>query len=676
VAELQASWEPIADAAVADMQARHLRVCDRLSGKRDEPPAPAEEPVEAAPEEETAGEAKGEKPPADSSVDEKLAKAAHDLGLYQQENPDWPRRASVAKLKEQLERAWQRCDQKQPDNLARWKEASATVQALESRIEQRKAEAEKDLEKARDLLATLEKQLEEGKLHDALQTRATLQKLGKGHGRHPEWARINRKMHSMHGRLRELREWHHWSNNKVRKRLIAEMEVLPSTDLHPDAMLDRIKSLQKEWKALEQSEQIEGEKHFAAAPWMWRKFSSAGHAAFDAVKPYLEKRSEIQAKHAQSLATFCAELEQLAQAEPKDWAALGRGLNRGRKKLRGLNDAPARQRHKLARKLKAALDKANAVMQEHYADVEVAKTKLIRSASQLVHVDDRKEAISQAKTLQAEWKAAGSLWRSREQKLWNEFRSHLDPLFDELKEERAGQRAAEQEKLAAQKALCDAMRDILKAGDLAAMHGKVQGLQGEWSDIRYPNRKLQSTFQDMVTDYKRKLASAERQRRDAERERLWLKFYLLHELAVSGRTTKGAVSKKTEKRVADTWPADEADDELERGMAQARDDLLAGEAPGLDDEAADKMRERARHLCIHLEFLAGQPSPEEDREARMKYQVDRLADSMAGEIQRRPVSEEAREVEHEWMTMYTLQEDDFKAFGERIRQALAILTRD
>ena len=89
----------------------------------------------------------------------------------------------------------------------------------------------------------------------------------------------------MHARLRELREWLHWSNNKIRKRLIAEMEVLPAADLHPDALLDRVKSLQMEWKTLEQSEQIPGDKHFASAAWMWRKFSSAGHTAFDTAKP-------------------------------------------------------------------------------------------------------------------------------------------------------------------------------------------------------------------------------------------------------------------------------------------------------------------------------------------------------------------------------------------------------
>ena len=294
------------------------------------------------------------------------------------------------------------------------------------------------------------------------------------------------------------------------------MEVLPSADLHPDATLDRIKSLQKQWKELEQSEQIPGEKHFAAAPWMWRKFSAAGHAAFDTVKPYLDKRSEIQSRHAQSLATFCAELEQLVEAEPRDWTALARGLNRGRKKLHGLNNVPARQRQKLAKKLKGALDKANAVMQEHYQAVEVEKMKLIRAASQLVHMAERSEAIAQAKNLQSEWKAAGSLWRSREQKLWNEFRSHLDPLFEDLKKEQASARAADAEKLATQRDLCKAQQDILASGeDLASQHGKVQGLQDDWNEIRYPDRKLHKKFQCVLGEYRQMLKQAEQENQEA-----------------------------------------------------------------------------------------------------------------------------------------------------------------
>jgi len=87
--------------------------------------------------------------------------------------------------------------------------------------------------------------------------------------------------------------------------------------------------------------------------------------------------------------------------------------------------------------------------------------------------------------------------------------------------------------------------------------------------------------------------------------------------------------------------------------------------------AIEDMQNRARGLCIRLEFLAGQASPDEDREQRMKYQVDRLAGLMSGEITRQPVGEEAAEVEREWLGMYALPEQDFAAFGARIKQALS-----
>lgn len=679
VKALHSAWQAIDTHADDELKARYQRVLTRLS----EPAvktAPVSVQVTEQPVVETASTApvdaaEPEIPAAAAQStrdDEALARTAADIALYRQENPDRPHTASIKKLLTQLEKAWAQCDQERPENLACHAAAAATVKELEDQIGRIKEQLGKELDQAKNLLQQLADELEQGKLHDALQSRAKLQQLGKGHGKNREWKLINQKMAGMHARLRELREWHHWSNNKIRKRLIAEMEVLPSADLHPDALLDRIKSLQTEWKELEKSEQIPGEKHFAAAPWMWRKFSAAGHAAFDTVKPYLDKRSEIQSRHAQSLATFCAELEQLAQADPRDWAALGRGLNRGRKKLHELNNVPARQRHKLARKLKAALDSANTVMQEHYAAVEVEKMKLIRAASQLVHVAERSEAISQAKALQSQWKDAGSLWRSKEQKLWNEFRSHLDPLFSELKEQQASLRAADEEKLAAQRELCKALNDILGSGaDLGAQHGKVLGLQDSWSEIRYPDRKLQKKFQDLLADYQRKLEQLEQKKADAEHDRLWLKFSLLHELAVSGRTAKGAISKKTETKVAKTWPAESSGQEPESSMDAACKDLLAGKVPDPSGEALEDLQQRARGLCIHLEFLAGLASPDEDREQRMKYQVDRLASSMAGEITRKPASEEATVAEHEWLTMYALPEQEFKIFSTRIKKALA-----
>jgi len=675
--QLHAAWQRIAAHAKDDMTRRYERVCERLASPLTvitKALTASSQPAEKKTDDRIVEE--GVDPVEDEvespQVNESLSRMANAIDLYQTENQEHPSAASINKLKQQLEKIWQHCKPPHPEDLARYQAASAVLGDLETLLETKRQQSESELKQAQELLQQLETELEQGELHKALETRARLQQSVKGHGKNKEWQKLNSKMMAMQARLRELRDWQHWSNNKIRTRLIAEMEALPMADLHPDALLDRIKSLQLEWKNLEQSEQIPGDKRFSAAPWMWRKFSAAGHTAFDTAKPFLDKRSEIQSRHAQSLATFCAELEQLAQTEPVDWIALGKGLTRGRKKLRDLNEVPARQRQKLANKLKATLDKANNALQEQYQVVEVEKMKLIRAASQLVHMAERSEAISQAKSLQTAWKAAGSLWRSKEQELWNQFRAHIDPLFAELKNQQDSIRAADDDRLAAQKALCAELKDILKnTDDLTALHGKVQGLQDSWNDIAHPDRKLMLSFQNMVEEYQQRVTQAEQQQVNTDRERWWLKSALLHELTVSGRTAKGTLSKKTEARVTKAWPEESSDDPFESHMDQVHAEILAGGNSEVTDEEIENMQTQARMLCIALEFLAGLASPDEDRDQRMKYQVDRLAQSMSGDASRLPASEEALAAEKAWLGLYALPETDFGAFGQRIKKALS-----
>ncbi len=106
-------------------------------------------------------------------------------------------------------------------------------------------------------------------------------------------------------------------------------------------------------------------------------------------------------------------------------------------------------------------------------------------------------------------------------------------------------------------------------------------------------------------------------------------------------------------------------------MDQTCKDILAGKTATPGDNEIEKMRSQARALCIALEFLAGLPSPAEDRDQRMKYQVDRLAQSMSGDISRQPAGEEALEAEKAWLGLYALPEADFGVFGKRIKRALS-----
>ena len=181
------------------------------------------------------------------------------------------------------------------------------------------------------------------------------------------------------------------------------------------------------------------------------------------------------------------------------------------------------------------------------------------------------------------------------------------------------------------------------------------------------------SFQNMVTDYQQRVDKAEQQQVEKVRERWWLKSELLHELCVNGRTKKGEISKVKGKKVKNAWPDPGSEDELETGLDHACQEALAGNIDPLSEDEIESLRVRAKALCIGLEFIAGLPSPEEDREQRMKYQVDRLAESMSGEITRKPVADEALDAEKSWLGMYQLPAADFEAFGSRVKQALTAI---
>ncbi len=680
---LHTAWRRIEAKAPSEIKTRYERVCGRLDAPPvAQEPAPAQTPGRAESDDEAARPAahdEAARPAAHEDApgpDRKLTEALAAVADYRQKHGQQPTAKKLAGLRQRVEKSWAALRHARAEDRKAKDKALTTLAELAATLEALQQRSARDLEQARAALAQLQQELDDGELHKALASRARLfeqiRENSATDGYRDEWRKIRASLQASQGRLRELRDWQHWSNNKIRKRLIREMEVLPRADLHPDALLNRVKSLQAEWRALEESEQIPGDKHYAAAPWMWRKFNAAGHAAFETAKPFLDKRSEIQSRHAQSLATFCAELEQLAAAEPPDWAALGKAIHRGRRKMRTLGDVPAAERQKFAHDLKAALDQANAVMQTHYEAIEKDKLKLIRQASALVHTSDRDEAIDLAKQLQAQWKAAGSLWRSKEQSLWKQFRSHLDPLFEELKEQQEHLRAVTEEKLARQRDLRDQLAAILtESSELAAQQGKVQGLVEQWGEIDRPERGIQGAFQRLLEDYRRQLENEQRQKEQLERERLWRKSQLLHDIAQAQRERSADAGFGA--RIKAAWPAESSDACAERTLDRCFESWLQDAAAPLAEDDAGAMSERARLLCIRLEFLAGLPSPEADAKLRMQYQVDRLAQSMAGDGERLSAAQEALEAADEWLRLFALPEPEYSEYGKRVELALGTI---
>lgn len=579
---------------------------------------------------------------------------------------------TLQRLASNLQRAWK--DIAQPNELDH--ELKAEAEQLLSDLKQAAASAldrqEGLLDSARSELQALEQALEDGELHKALEHRVRLAKIGKKFGRDRRWKAVQSEMNANLGRLRELRDWQHWANDKIRKRLIEDMEALPSAGLHPDAVLERIKQLQAEWKALENSEQIPGDKHYASAPWMWRKFNAAGRQAFQITKPFLDKRSEVQSRHLEETRIIAQALAAAAASESPDWKALGDSMGKARKALRSLSSVPARSRQKMAAELKAALEAGNDAMQSHYAEIEKTKLKLIREAALLQHATDRDEAIQQAKSLQSQWTAAGRLWRSRENALWREFRAPIDPLFKALDEQRQSVQQERAEQRAAQVGVCAQLEELLALDDeaLADQQGRVRGLEEQWREIGRPERRLQERFEQLIRKFNARERAQQQAAASAVRQRWWVKAELLHQAetaALAGKLT-AAKSKALERKWPPSHDADSATDQGLEARFRAALDSATDWQPNEPDQAATI--EAARKVCICLEFLAGLPTPEEEKDLRMQYQVERLSASMSGERERLSAVEEARELEQAWLQLAYIPEEHYPAFRLRITKSL------
>jgi hypothetical protein len=684
-ASIAARWGQISASAPADLAVRFESTVQRLEQAANTPeaaPSPAttaaqspetrEQPEVQAETETDSGPGPGE--PAQTLADPgMLDRLVKELDALNERFGESPPLRKFRDLQARWEQAWASLASPVDRERALNEKAVKFFATVESAVETARRQKEQSIEQASTLLDLLKQQLDDGALHKALETRHKIQELGKDFKKDRQWKSIHQQVSSWHGRIRELRDWHHWSNDKIRKQLISEMEILPQADLHPDALLDRVKSLQKQWKDLETSEQIPGDSHYHAAPWMWRKFSAAGHKAFAAAKPFLEKRDEIRDRQLQSMKDLCEQIREASAAEAPDWTSLGGLLRKARKEFRDLDQIPQKARRKIASKLRAALDKGNAAMQGHYAEVEKEKLKLVRAAAQLAHVDDMDEAIREAKRLQADWKSAGSLWRKRENELWKAFREPLDPLFGKLKENQDSERAEIRERLEVQEALCKGLEDVLSESDeqLAGLQGKVQGFKDGWRDIERPNRRLQDRFRELATRFDQRISAFQQQQADQIRQAWWDKSKILHEL--ENARLEGPLNDQVLKKAEADWPSMQSAEEIDAKLDARMKSLSEGEEiEPINPDTAD----RAAELCIQLEFVAGLPSPKNEKDQRMKYQVDRLSKSLSGDTERLSALEEAHNVEQEWLTLPVLAASKHVRLQRRIKQALKKIKED
>lgn len=382
-----------------------------------------------------------------------------------------------------------------------------------------------------------------------------------------------RRWQAIEPKLKSLSDWQHWANNKVRARLCEEIEALAGSGAHPDAIANRIRDLQHEWRQLDA---LEGRAADASQTGLDRRFRAVCARALKPAKGYFEKRDALRGERRAELEKFLADAATVAGGD--DTPAMLALQQEAAARLRSLGELAPSDRKTLGKQLRDLLDALRPRLETAFSEAESARERLIAAAEALGAGGDLKQVAGEAKTLMQRWKSLGKGRPGRDQQQWRRFRGALDRIYANLDARREQtqteqrQRGEQAEAVVAElEALANAAGDALSAGE-----PRVRALRDLWRELAVRETGLADRYDAALSRHR----DAMRQhRRDKLRDR-----YLA---------------------------------ELDAGGTIA--------SPSQVDTAG------AQALIFEAEALAGIDPPADEREARRRWQLARLQDHMRGE---------------------------------------------
>jgi len=562
--------------------------------------------------------------------------------------------------------------EEEQDLLAR---ATAIRESLTSRFAEN-ARHQLSLQKATDeLLDKLEKALAEGQSLDAL----------------PTWDRIQGNISNTNGEIRqslqaranpfkakilELRDWKIFAATEKKKELIQQMEQLCESTMHAGDRSKHITRLHMEWKELGRSNQNEE---------LWQQFKLHSDRAYEPCAEYFKERKQQMAANLKARRELCDHLDQQVK-----------GLNEGEgeikvsdfnKLIKDAEDtwkkhAPVEQ-SRIRSLQKRFYDNINVLRKQRKSILKTnanAKRALIEQANALVEMEDRSQAIEEAKRLQKEWKEIGPTSFKEDREHWENFRAACDKLFDSRNKEKQQRTTRRQ---TSEKEIQDKLGALEKIFDLA--EDELQKARAEYQDLAQGfssaldalDRARRSRFLDRFNAIKRKIDNRLKALPDkkslALMEQLQASLDYLQQIE-TGLLAAGAdaFDSAKQKFSMDAWQA------LDKVKSDSLLSLLQRRAGAVQDSAtADDYAKRvadateaARELCIQVEIRAGNDSPETDQGKRMEIQLAQLQKGLG---QARHTSREnlqfMQEARLQLLCLGPLAEADRQAFRQRLEDS-------
>ena len=225
--------------------------------------------------------------------------------------------------------------------------------------------------------------------------------------------------------------------SEAKEKLISRAEQLATTTDWKKGG-EEFKSLLTEWKAVGR-----GEKSADAA--QWERFKAAREKFNSARSAYFEKRQREWASNKAAKERLVSQAESLAgssdlRSASEQMRRLGEEWKQVGPCEKGDNDRLWARFNQARTRLRDRKQQDFEKRQREWASNKAAKERLIYQMSLLVNYNDYRAAKDQARQLDTQWRAIGPCAKEDRDRLWQQYKSAKDQLFE------AAKRAGEQRK--------------------------------------------------------------------------------------------------------------------------------------------------------------------------------------------------------------------------------------
>ncbi len=543
------------------------------------------------------------------------------------------------------------------------KPPARSVSAAGDAVEGKEARLHPVRQAVQAMLPEVEQALQDGDLRRARRLLNRLRHKAEGlPGR--EHHEVEERLRPLSARVQELQDWRRFAVLPKQEALCDRMQQLADQPMAPEAQLEAIQGLRQEWKALGGSDSRETRA-------LWERFQHAADAAFEHCREWIESQRLERQNNLHERERICAQLEDFLRNGDLAGASLP-DLERihatAKAEWRQASPVDPQASRSVKRRFRKAMDRLGEALGEHRHAVRDVKKQLLDEARDLAQQENLPAAAGRAREIQARWRELPPLPSGEEHRRHRELRAACDQVFQSLRKQHAAVDERRQEELEQAEAFCERMQQAAgRERDERRLETLLTELRRDFS--AYPGsvrKSLRKRFDAAESALLDALA--------AQRERVWAeRIEMLQQAATDVRELELAVQRKNGSAAEDEpgWlnAAFEALDTLHERWERANELLRRGH--GFPAEELREADEARRVLCVQLELLLGEASPAEDRELRMRLQVERLSASLRHQADDESDAERLHELARRWYELGPWPQESAEAWEARFSALLA-----